>query len=549
MGSNPRYRILFLTLSLLAGSTLAQGPGGGPPPLGLPPVPPQNPITEAKRVLGKILFWEEQLSSDDSTACGTCHRPENGGVDPRFAVNPGLNGIFGTPDDAFGSLGMIHTDAAGNYSPNATFGLFQQVTPRRAPDFFGGLFSPTNFWDGRAGPSFTDPQTGVVLIPLGGALEAQAVGPILSNVEMGHDGRDWNQVAARLAAAIPMRLATNVPADMSAAIAANPGYPALFQAAFGTPQITAARIAFAIATYERTLVPNQTPWDAFAAGNPAALTAAEVNGLNNFLGVGRCGACHVPPLFSDNTFRNIGLRPIAEDNGRQAVTGNFADRGRFKVPSLRNVALRTRFFHNGQHNNLTNAVEEYDNSGGPFPDNRDPVLGGLVFSPAQRNSIVTFLGALTDPRVAAGIFPFDRPTLYSETVPPGSNRFGNETAGSAGIEPQIIALTPIALGMNDARLAVAVGLGGAPAAFVWSAVPSAPQDILGIEVLVDLPTALVQTTTLDGIGAGGGFKTLRAAVPNLPVLSGLQFFGQWFIVDPGAANGVSASQAATWTLF
>ena len=61
-----------------------------------PPVSPENPVTEEKRVLGKILFWEEQLSSDDTVACGTCHIPAAGGSDPRLAAHPGPDGLFGT---------------------------------------------------------------------------------------------------------------------------------------------------------------------------------------------------------------------------------------------------------------------------------------------------------------------------------------------------------------------------------------------------------------------------------------------------------------------
>ena len=71
------------------------------------PVPPENPITEAKRVLGKILFWDEQLSSDDTVACGTCHLPAAGGGDPRAAVHPGT--VPGSVDDVAGSRSTDRT--------------------------------------------------------------------------------------------------------------------------------------------------------------------------------------------------------------------------------------------------------------------------------------------------------------------------------------------------------------------------------------------------------------------------------------------------------
>jgi cytochrome c peroxidase len=110
-----------------------------------------------------------------------------------------------------------------------------------------------------------------------------------------------------------MALATNLPADMAAAIAGGATYPQLFQAAFGTPDITAQRIALALATYQRTLVPNQTPYDLFVAGNQNALTQQQRNGLNVFNGPARCNLCHTPGLFSDGQFRNLGLRPISQD--------------------------------------------------------------------------------------------------------------------------------------------------------------------------------------------------------------------------------------------
>ena len=68
-------------------------------------------VAEPKRVLGKILFWEEQLSSDDTVACGTCHIPAAGGADPRLSANPGPDGLFGTADDTIGSAGIVRRNA------------------------------------------------------------------------------------------------------------------------------------------------------------------------------------------------------------------------------------------------------------------------------------------------------------------------------------------------------------------------------------------------------------------------------------------------------
>ncbi len=551
--SRLRGGLLLFALLVSAGAALAQGPPPPPPPPPpLPPVPapPQNPITESKRVLGKILFWEEQMSSDNTMACGTCHRPADGGTDPRTAFHPGISGTFGGPDDIAGSRGIINSDSANDYLPDGTFGLFEQVTNRRAPDFTGGAYHPRVFWDGRSGPSFTDPDTQTVVIPQGGALEAQSLGPILNVDEMSHAGRTFADVAAKLQGATPLKLASDVPPDMAAAVAVHPDYPSLFQAAFGDPAITAARIAFAIATYERTLVPNQTPWDAFNAGNLAALTPQQVQGLNLFNTTGRCNACHVPPVFSDGTFRNIGLRPIQEDPGRQNVTLNPADRGRFKVPSLRNVALRDRFFHNGLTVGLTNAVELYDNSGGPFPDNRDPVLTGLDFTPAQRDLIVLFLQGLTDPRAAAGTFPFDRPTLASERIPAGSNLYGAATPGPQGILPGNIANSPPSIDNADFKLGLGGALGGGGAILGMGTAQATGPIQLGAALLHVDPASLflILESALPGTLPGQGFATFRIAIPDEPLLVGLDIYTQWVIFDPANGN-VSATRGAAYTIF
>ena len=105
----------------------AGAPNAALPPV---PVPPENPITEPKRVLGKILFWDEQLSTDDSVACGTCHQPHTGGADPRLAIHPGPDASFGTQDDVFGSAGVVRRNASGTPVSDPLFGFAPQVAPQ-----------------------------------------------------------------------------------------------------------------------------------------------------------------------------------------------------------------------------------------------------------------------------------------------------------------------------------------------------------------------------------------------------------------------------------
>jgi hypothetical protein len=241
------------------------------------------------------------------------------------------------------------------------------------------------------------------VIATGGALESQAVGPPLSDIEMACVTRDWPTVTAKLATVVPLARANDIPAAMVAARLANPTYPAMFQWAFGTPEITPVRIAFAIASYERTLVPNLTPFD---VGN---LTPDQAQGMLLFFD--NCIPCHDGIELSDNAFHNIGVRPAAEDLGRQEVTGDPLDAGKFKTPGLRNVKLRAPFFHNGGKANLDDVLAFY-NGGGDFDDNLDPDILELNLPNADLQLIKAFLeGGLTDPRVEFGIFPFDHPTL------------------------------------------------------------------------------------------------------------------------------------------
>ncbi len=427
-------------LCLISNAVLAQGnpPPGGPgqnnddfSALGEAVAPAENPITEEKRVLGKILFWDEQLSSDNSVACGTCHQPAAGGSDLRLGLHPGFDQIFGTDDDVVGSPGIKALDVEGRPVIHAQFGLEAQVTGRASPSFFTSMFADSNFWDGRATDQFVDPlNENSVIISEGGSLESQAVGPILSTVEMAKEGRDWGDVISKLEQVQPLALASNIPADMEDALAGDQRYGDLFQAAFGDEEITPARIGLAIATYERTLVPNETPWDLYIEGDDTAMTASQIRGWESYIDT-PCANCHEPPLFSDDEFRNIGLRPSLEDLGHFDVSGRNNDRGDFKTPSLRNVGLRKVLMHVGWVTDVEDALDFYnagvnDTGHQQFLEDQDGIPGNPldinelnVFaddSPARTDLIDFLENGLTDPRVANETFPFDRPTLASELV-------------------------------------------------------------------------------------------------------------------------------------
>jgi cytochrome c peroxidase len=399
-------RVALALLLIAAGVARA-----GLPPV---PVPPENPITEPKRVLGKMLFWDEQLSSDGSIACGTCHRPAYGGADPRVGRNPGVD--KGTIDDVLGSPGIVSLDRNGRAVSHPVFGDRPQVTARLAPTNFGGLWANELFWDGRARSAFKDPLTGATAIARGGALENQVLIALVSSAEMAKRDRSWADVVASIERAHPLALATNLPPDVAAARESRPSYPELFATAFGDRTITPVRIAFAIASYERTLVSDQTAWDRYEAGDATALGGRALYGwraLQTF----HCVACHTPPLFTNNEFFQIGVRRAEFDLGRELVTHKPEDAGDMKVPTLRNAALRPRFMHTGEFANLGAAIAFYINS--PALPERDgiPGFGLYTFNMSQIDvaDIRDFIEhALVDPRVGDEIFPFDRPTLRSE---------------------------------------------------------------------------------------------------------------------------------------
>lgn len=548
--------LLLLALAAIPRIALAQGPPT-PPPLQPPPFPPGNPVTAAKTNLGKALFWDEQLSTSGNVACGTCHIFSEGGSDPRTSAtnpasrHPGADGNFNTPDDVLGSPGVARQDASGQYLLDAVFGLAPGVTGRKAPSVINAAYVPALFWDGRALPTFTDPVGGGVVLNAGGGLESQAVAPPLSDVEMGHVGQSWNEITTRLATATPLRMSPQIPAQLTNYIAGR-NYPALFQEAFGTPAITAARIALAIATYERALFSNQAPVDQFIPGQPAPLTQQELNGQQIFGTIGRCVACHVGPRFTNDSFQYIGVRPQNDDLGRFGVTGQIGDRGRMKVPSLRNVELRAPYFRNGQMATLEAVVDFYDRGGDFNAPNKSPAVAPIGLTLQQKADLVAFLKRpLTDPRILAAQAPFDRPLLYGEStrVPV---HFGAGTPGTGGVIPRMIANEPPAVGNSGFTIAIDRANGGRDGILVLSSTGDPLGSLFqGATLHVSLASiqSIVRIGPLGGVGVGNGFGSVTLPIANSPALIGTSVFAQWFVLDFTAQTRFATSEAVQITYF
>jgi cytochrome c peroxidase len=244
---------------------------------------------------------------------------------------------------------------------------------RNAPTLLNSAYSTTQFWDGRA-PS----------------LEEQSAGPLAGLREM------------------------NQPHDVSISkIRKDPAYRAEFAAAFGPGAITLTKIEKSLASFERTLLSANSPFDRYQyGGDKKALSPSAIRGLAIFADPqgGNCAVCHTISdhyaLFTDNKFHNTGAGidsfGALTDLGRYSQTRNPADNGAFKTPTLRNIALTPPYTHDGSLKTLDDVVSFYAGGGNSNPD-LDPQIKPLNLTARDRADLVEFLKSLTgDPPPNAG---------------------------------------------------------------------------------------------------------------------------------------------------
>ena len=315
----------------------AARPVGAPitiqPPLGLPPVPipADNPPTAETIALGRRLYYDTQLSADDTVACANCHNPALAFTDGR-PVSLGVAGKTGT---------------------------------RNAPTVLNAAYNTSQFWDGRAK-----------------SLEDQAGGPIQNPLEM-------NQPHEAMVAKIG-KLAE---------------YKAAFDNAFGHGPITVDKVEKAIASFERTLLSGNSPFDRYEyGGDKTAMSESAIRGLAIFRDKqkGNCVVCHTIEdhyaLFTDGKFHNIGegLDPNGElkDLGRYEVTKVDADRGAFRTPTLRDIAKTGPYMHDGHVKTLKDVVDFYVGGGTSNPY-LDKEIKELKLNGTERADLVAFLEALS----------------------------------------------------------------------------------------------------------------------------------------------------------
>lgn len=394
-----------------------------------------------------------------------------------------------------------------------------QVTRRNAPTVINAVFNLRNFWDGRAQTIFNgvnefgkrDPQAGVyvtfdgkpkkIAITINDAsLASQAVGPILSTVEMSSVTRVRPEIGKRV---LPRRMLAGQTVAHNDSVLGKytDGDGLRFTYEQAVKYIFNDRLwnstetvwiegkeysqmeanfslffGLAVQLYEATLVSDETPFDKYAEGDASAMSESAQRGFAVFMGDGKCIACHDGALFNggpdrknalgaterlermimgdgqqavyDNHFYNIGVTRTEDDLGvggtdpfgnplsfaRLAQKGvsefywkeldnpnltvspseRVAVDGAFKTPTLRNIALTGPYFHSGSYATLRQVVEFY-NRGGNFPNNNradfDADIEKLGLTDQQMDDLVTFMEALTDPRVKTHAAPFDHPSL------------------------------------------------------------------------------------------------------------------------------------------
>lgn len=311
------------------------------------PIPADNPMTFEGVQLGRRLFYDPILSGDSTMSCSSCHLPQGSFTDNK-PVSTGIDGIAGRRS----SMSLLNIAYANN-----------------------GLF-----WDGRAK-----------------TLEAQALLPVEDVIEL---HTTWPEVVAKLQK--------------------HPSYPTLFRQAFGISscqQITKELAVKAIAQFERILISSGTSkYDRFVTGE-IELDDEELfgklmyfdEGASSGLPDAQCFHCHGGITLTGNNFFNNGLDSVASlddfaDKGLWETTGKESDKGKFRAPTLRNVALTAPYMHDGRFQTLEEVMAQYNDNGFGV-SNEDPFVQQIGFpvgnhypglTPEQTSYILAFLHTLTD---------------------------------------------------------------------------------------------------------------------------------------------------------
>ena len=380
---------------------------------GIGRMPAAPPVRPALARLGQALMFDPILSGNHDVSCATCHLPAYATGDGR-SLSIGAGGT---------GLGPERTNPTGAF------------IARNAPAVFNIGQLRHMFWDGRvevddrgrfhtpAGAKLTPAMTRAFEF---GAVSAQPMFPVTSRAEM--RGATGNELA---------RLHdddfTGIWAGLMRRLGAIPEYRMMFEEAYPGTKFERMNFAYASNAIAAFLVSKLTlrdsPWDRFLAGDDRALTPQQLEGARTFLTL-KCSICHNGPTLSDDQFHNVAIAQLGpgqaegmegrDDFGRMNVTGNPADRYRFRTTSLRNVELTGPYGHDGAIASLRAFIDHYSESdkklgafdpsqlepllrGTVLPNTssilatRDTLLNGVVLTPAIVDQLMAYMSALTDP--------------------------------------------------------------------------------------------------------------------------------------------------------
>jgi len=297
------------------------------------PYPDDNPYTEAKAELGRMLFFDPRLSGSQSRSCANCH-------DSLLSWGDGLPRAIGEQQSPMGL---------------------------RSPTLLNIAWVPILGWDGK----FPD-------------LESVAFVPITAPANM------------------------NLPeATLIARLSAIPGYLRAFDRAFGKGEITRHKIELALATYERSIVSGEAPFDRWIMGDDAAIGAAAKRGFEIFNNKGHCAECHSGWAFTDSSFHDIGTAK-GDDIGRGRYFSNSLKlRYAFKTPTLRDVDRRAPYMHDGSVPTLEDVIALYDKGGIARPS-RSELMRPLGLTEGEKSDLIAFLHTLTSPPQLVSAPPLPR---------------------------------------------------------------------------------------------------------------------------------------------
>ncbi len=259
------------------------------------------------------------------------------------------------------SCGSCHQQFAGfaNSDHKVSHGINNCLGKRNAPVLFNLAWQKEFFWDGGA--------KNLEIVPINAITDA---------CEM---GTDLNRIVDFLNHTNP--------------------YPQLFNDAFGTSTINSQNFLKALAQFTATMVSANSKYDKVMR-NPSQNTFSTDEAMGYQLFKEKCANCHTEPLFTNFSYTNNGLDLNSVDEGRKIITGLNSDKGKFRIPTLRNIELSAPYMHDGRFNTLDKVLTHYD-SGVQPNENVDPILArnaqlGIALSTIQKNQLISFLKTLTD---------------------------------------------------------------------------------------------------------------------------------------------------------